>query len=103
MKQYESYKDSGTPWIGQIPSHWEVKQFRYLTKHVTTGLNPRDNFKLGEGENYYVTIRNFENGTLNLDANCDSINDEALKIIHHRSQLEVGDILFASISEEGKA
>lgn len=29
MKQYESYKDSGTPWIGQIPSHWEVIQLKF--------------------------------------------------------------------------
>jgi len=30
MKQYESYKPSGTPWIGDIPSHWEVKKLKYL-------------------------------------------------------------------------
>jgi type I restriction enzyme S subunit len=26
MKQYDSYKDSGIEWIGEIPSHWEVKR-----------------------------------------------------------------------------
>jgi type I restriction enzyme S subunit len=26
MKQYSSYKDSGIEWIGEIPSHWEVKR-----------------------------------------------------------------------------
>lgn len=32
MKRYDSYKDSGVTWIGQIPSHWEVSQLRnYLT------------------------------------------------------------------------
>lgn len=103
MKRYDEYKQTGTPWIGEIPSHWECKQFRYAIKHITTGLNPRSNFVLGEGNNYYVTIRNFENGKLNLDSECDNINDEALKIIHKRSDLKKGDILFASISEEGKA
>lgn len=24
--QYDSYRDSGVPWIGKIPSHWEVKR-----------------------------------------------------------------------------
>jgi len=24
MKKYDSYKDSGVKWLGQIPSHWEV-------------------------------------------------------------------------------
>jgi len=26
MKKYDSYKDSGVKWLGQIPSHWEVKR-----------------------------------------------------------------------------
>ena len=26
MKRYESYKPSGISWIGEIPSHWEVKR-----------------------------------------------------------------------------
>lgn len=30
MKRYERYKDSGVQWIGEIPEHWEVNQFRRL-------------------------------------------------------------------------
>src|SRR5690625_4215160 len=26
MRKYDSYKDSGVEWIGEIPSHWEVKR-----------------------------------------------------------------------------
>ena len=26
MKRYESYKDSGVKWLGEIPGHWEVKR-----------------------------------------------------------------------------
>ena len=26
MERYESYKDSGVKWIGEIPEHWEVKR-----------------------------------------------------------------------------
>lgn len=29
MKKYDSYQDSGIEWIGEIPSHWEVKRFKY--------------------------------------------------------------------------
>lgn len=103
MKRYDSYKDSGVEWIGEVPSHWEVLHFRHTIKHITTGLNPRDNFKLGEGKNFYVTIKNFQNGKIFLDDNCDLINDKALKIIHNRSKIQKGDLLFASISENGKA
>lgn len=31
MEKYEKYKDSGIEWIGEIPSHWEVKKLKYLT------------------------------------------------------------------------
>lgn len=30
MKRYESYKNSGVGWIGEIPSHWSSVQFRRL-------------------------------------------------------------------------
>jgi len=32
MKKYETYKDSGIEWIGEIPSHWEVKTLKRLAK-----------------------------------------------------------------------
>lgn len=28
MKQYDSYKDSGVEWIGEVPSHWIVVPFK---------------------------------------------------------------------------
>lgn len=30
MATYESYKDSGVKWLGQIPSHWEVKRAKTI-------------------------------------------------------------------------
>ena len=32
MKKYDSYKDSGVKWLGQIPSHWELRKSKYLWK-----------------------------------------------------------------------
>ena len=32
MKKYDSYKDSGIEWIGQIPEHWEVKKLKFISK-----------------------------------------------------------------------
>lgn len=31
MKRYVEYKDSGIPWIGEIPKDWEVSALKYLT------------------------------------------------------------------------
>ena len=32
-------KDSGVEWIGEIPSHWDVKKFSYVSK-LETGNTP---------------------------------------------------------------
>lgn len=36
MKRYDSYKDSGVKWLGEIPSHWEVKRLGsyFSERHV---------------------------------------------------------------------
>ena len=35
-----SMKDSGIPWIGEIPEHWEVVQFRHCIHHIEQGWSP---------------------------------------------------------------
>ncbi len=30
-------KDSGVPWIGEIPAHWEVKRLKHVTSFITSG------------------------------------------------------------------
>ena len=32
MERYESYKDSGVKWIGEIPEHWGMYKLKYLFK-----------------------------------------------------------------------
>ena len=35
MKRYESYKDSGVEWIGEIPSHWKVERLKNNVSLIT--------------------------------------------------------------------
>ena len=30
MRRYERYKDSGVEWLGEVPSHWELKRLKQL-------------------------------------------------------------------------
>jgi len=85
----------------EIPKGWEVVKFQKLVSSINTGLNPRDNFKLGTGQNNYVTIRNIDSGSLDFTG-CAKITDEAMKIIHRRSKISKGDILFTSIEPIGR-
>ena len=101
------YKSSGGKMVWnetlkrEIPLDWEVCNLEKVITSTGTGLNPRDNFALGDGNNYYVTIKNIQQGKIILDNKCDKINDEALEIINKRSDLKVGDILFTSIEPVG--
>ena len=85
----------------EIPVGWKYVELGELVESINTGLNPRQNFKLGEGTNYYVTIKNLKNGKLILDDKCDRVTDDALSMISKRSKVEAGDILFTSIEPVG--
>lgn len=86
----------------EIPKGWEVTELSRLVSRIGTGLNPRDNFMLGSGSNYYVTIKNIDYGKIYLDERCDRISDNALQTINRRSNLSVGDVLFTSIEPVGR-
>ena len=87
----------------KINSSYTNYKLKDIVTKFSTGLNPRKNFKLNEGgENYYVTIKNFQNGILNLDDKCDKIDDNALKLINKRSDLQKDDLIFASIGRVGE-
>lgn len=32
VQRYESYKDSGVEWLGDIPEHWELRRFKHFFK-----------------------------------------------------------------------
>ena len=77
------------------------KSFDEVVLFARTGLNPRKNFKLGQGTNKYITIKNIHDNTLVIDDNTDLVDDEAITKIHKRSQIKAGDVLFCSIGRIG--
>ena len=75
--------------------------FDDIVIHSRTGLNPRQNFVLGDGDCYYVTIKDIKNDRIIFSKKTDKIDEYALAIINRRSQLKKGDILFSSIGRIG--
>lgn len=85
-----------------VPEGWSVHKMSECISRISTGLNPRDHFKLGIGNIKYVTVKNLcEDGTLDFSG-CDTIDESALKLVHKRSDIQQGDILFASIAPLGR-
>ena len=37
LKPYPHMKDSGVPWLGEVPEHWEVLNKRALLREVRVG------------------------------------------------------------------
>ncbi len=42
MSTYDTYKDSGISWLGQIPSHWDVKRAKVLFNKENRPVLPND-------------------------------------------------------------
>lgn len=90
------------PWNGQMPDDWKEVSLDEMTSKFGTGLNPRKNFVLGHGNNYYVTIKNMGNNRIYLDDKCDMVDDDAIDKINKRSKLVKGDLLFSGIGTIGR-
>lgn len=101
------YKSSGGAMVWneklkhEIPQKWSDCVLGDYIGRITNGLNPRKNFVLGNGNNYYVTIRSLVGTTIDWN-NCDRCDDEALSKINSRSQLQIGDIIFSAIGTIGR-
>lgn len=34
LNPYPEYKDSGLPWLGNVPGHWEIRRMKTLLREV---------------------------------------------------------------------
>jgi type I restriction enzyme S subunit len=90
MAKYETYKDSGIEWIGDIPEHWEVKRLKYIGESIIgITYSPKDLVQ----ENGTLVLRssNIQNGKLSLKDTV-HINKE----IPDKLTTRIGDILICS-------
>ena len=73
FKRYDSYKNSGVEWLGEIPSHWEILKLKFVSK-IETGNSISDdkksNYECVECESHpYIATKdiNYEYSTINYD------------------------------------
>jgi len=97
--RYESYKDSGVEWLGQVPAHWKVKRLRFVAQ-----LNPSKSEAAELDRETEVSFLPMEavgdDGSLNLDRTR-SIGDVETGYTYFRE----GDVTIAKITpcfENGK-
>lgn len=101
IQRYESYKDSGVEWLGEIPEHWEVRKFKFVLKQ-SKGLTITKQNLISEGVfcvNYGEIHSKFG---FELDTSKHKLKcvDEEYLITDSNSLLNKGDFVFADTSED---
>lgn len=91
LKPYAEYKDSGLPWLGEVPAHWRSRRMKFLFKELSqkgfpnepllaatqskgvvrkedyglrtvTAINGLENLKLVEIGDFVISLRSFQGG-----------------------------------------
>jgi type I restriction enzyme S subunit len=85
-------------------SHNNQARLGDLLISLKTGLNPRSNFKLNTpgAKNWYITVKELNGTGVDFLPQTDRVDDDGLKRIGARSNLEVDDILFSGTGTIGK-
>ena len=88
-------KDSGLPWLGPIPKHWEVKRLKYLCSLLRDGTHqPPKRVEVGYP---LLSVRNIQDGIF-VRRNDDSmISEEDFRTLNLSFAVEVGDLLMAIV------
>ena len=42
LKPYAAYKDSGLPWLGQVPEHWGTERGKWLFTKMSRAVRDED-------------------------------------------------------------
>jgi len=86
LKPYPAYKDSGVPWLGEVPEHWEIERLKSSVVNVIEQTAERENGDL------YVALEHVESWTGRLwSAGLDVTFDSQVK------RFCPGDVLFGKL------
>lgn len=78
MKKYDTYKDSGIEWIGEIPSHWEVNKVKHVFDFQTGFTPPSGKTEYYENGNHiWINISDLQEKYIDDSAN--KITDKAIE------------------------
>lgn len=92
-------KDSGIPWIGEIPAHWEVKRLKHVSPEITVGI-------VITPSKYYVEAGVPALRSLNVRENGLSadelvyISTESNQLLH-KSMVHAGDLVAVRTGQPG--
>ena len=93
MKKYDSYKDSGIEWIGEIPEHWDRIRIKSLVAiKVTDG--PHETPQWIENGVPFISAEAIKGNKIDLDFKRGYISTEQHLEYCKKSKVLKNDILF---------
>lgn len=88
--RYPAYKDSGVPWLGEVPTHWAVTRLKFVARVQTGVAKGKDSADKDTITVPYLRVANVQDGYFDLDdvAYIEIPSDDLT-----RYALQAGDVL----------
>lgn len=102
MKTYDSYKETGVQWLGQIPNHWKFSSLIYALKgKIIDG--PHETPDVHESGIPFVSVDSI-NESENVDFSIVKkfISNEDFERFKKKTNLEINDVIFTKAATIGK-
>ncbi|QXP71274.1 restriction endonuclease subunit S [Polaribacter sp. R2A056_3_33] len=100
VQRYDTYKDSGVEWLGEIPTHWEVIRLKNIIReNITDGPHETPVF-IDEGIPF-LSVDGIQNGELVFE-NCRYISQKDFIKYKKKCEIEKFDILMGKAASIGK-
>lgn len=90
MERNKEYKDSGVKWLGEIPSHWEVRKMKYTFSERSQKGFPQEPLLASTQTHGVILKSQYENRTV-----------EAIKSLETLKLVEIGDFVISLRSFQG--
>ena len=104
-KAYPGYKESGIPWLGQVPTHWLVSKVKHVAAFQVGWTPPTKDDQNFEGENLWANISDLKGREISETSK--RVSDSAVKAasmqitpkgsLLYSFKLSVGAVSFAGL------
>ena len=93
-------KDSGIPWLGDVPEHWQVRSISSLSTKITNGfVGPTRDILVDEGVRYLQSLH-IKGNSIRFDS--PYYVRQEWSAAHSKSILETGDVLIVQTGDIGQ-
>ena len=99
-ERYESYKDSGVPWIGQVPAGWECVKIKRCIKGLQDGTH--GTYLRESTGQYLLSAKNVTDDGIVIGNNESRISQEDYESIIANGYPKKGDVLLCCVGTIGR-